>query len=537
MITKIQNTPISYANRDLKNNNASFKGIETLVAGAVPAISALRFLDNSPAIGACVVDLGSMVIPRTVVDTKNRGVDSGVETGIREGSSTVNHAIVGLVGAGAASAVTSAVRINSKYSGVEAQKIFANNDAIDVFADFWKKSGNNPTKYYEAVLESIEGLDASTWKKFLPTDGEDSISKLAEKLAGSNELTKDLKQELLNKIVKNTGARGKFKLAAGADGKQVSESLDILLENMTVLGKNFAAKGVDNLDNFVKDLKGVKKYSALLGLGISTVIGCSIQPINKYLTKKRTGKEGFVGVEGREPDKSAKFKLQKAGMAALMGLLAFSTITTKPSEFIGKLQFTSKIPNLNQFKLLYGMTIMSRFLSARDKNELRESSIKDFLGFANWLILGGIVSKGVARILPGGKDLINYTESGKTGIKKAFDWIGKASIKNYDEVLLKTASKVVDENGKALGFSKLMKLADSATKAKVGKLALAQIAGYLYSGVVLGMGIAKLNIFITNKVEKGNKKVAKEPATVSPNVKYFAQNSDMKNAVFSKIQG
>ena len=52
---------------------------------------------------------------------------------------------------------------------------------------------------------------------------------------------------------------------------------------------------------------------------------------------------------------------------------------------------------MNQFKFIYGMTIMSRIFAARDKNETRESVIKDTLGFANWLILGGFVSKLAAK--------------------------------------------------------------------------------------------------------------------------------------------
>lgn len=61
---------------------------------------------------------------------------------------------------------------------------------------------------------------------------------------------------------------------------------------------------------------------------------------------------------------------------------------------------------MNQFKFIYGMTIMSRIFAARDKNETRESVIKDTLGFANWLILGGFVSKLAAKAFD--KNIVNY---------------------------------------------------------------------------------------------------------------------------------
>lgn len=47
----------------------------------------------------------------------------------------------------------------------------------------------------------------------------------------------------------------------------------------------------------------------------------------------------------------------------------------------------------------------------------------------------------------------------------------------------------------------MVKLADSATKKKLGILTIAQIVGYAYSGIVLGRGIPKLNIYLTNRRE------------------------------------
>ena len=56
-------------------------------------------------------------------------------------------------------------------------------------------------------------------------------------------------------------------------------------------------------------------------------------------------------------------------------------------------------------------------------------------------------------------------------------------------------------------------------------LSIAQVAGYLYSGLVLGVGIPKLNIYMTNKseakrkarlAEEKAKKSASEPAQQVP---------------------
>ena len=60
-------------------------------------------------------------------------------------------------------------------------------------------------------------------------------------------------------------------------------------------------------------------------------------------------------------------------------------------------------------------------------------------------------------------------------------------------------TQIFDETGKVLPYEKLVELADGATKTKLKYIKYAQLAGYLYSGLVLGIGIPKLNIYLTNR--------------------------------------
>ena len=98
-----------------------------------------------------------------------------------------------------------------------------------------------------------------------------------------------------------------------------------------------------------------------------------------------------------------------------------------------------------------------------------------------------------------------------------------------DEVLyrgLKAAGIDSVENGNALSFKQLMKKLSSSqvseairkeTKGKLRALNIAQVAGYLYSGLVLGVGIPKLNIYMTNKSEEKRKaKIAAQKAKQQP---------------------
>ena len=377
-------------------------------------------------------------------------------------------------------------------------------------------------QFFDGFLQNIKGLNGTEWKKISDTakdDIVDGLVSLAEKTellskakgADKSKLAKEvkaLKNTVVSKVTKDTGAQASFKMNAGAGLKDVSSSIGELVDNAVSLSNAFKSKSKDTLPNFVKALKGNKVASTLLGMGICAAMCISVQPINRYLTKKRTGSDGFVGVEGKGGDNSKGFKAAKAAAGIAFPIFSLKTIG-KMSDLVSNIQFNSKVPTLNQFKFLYGFTIGSRFLSSRDSNELRESVIKDTLGYTNWLILGGMVSKLTARAL-GGKELINnpVAQEGKKGLGYAFKWLSKASVKSFDEVLLPAAEKIT-KDGKALKFSELFKNADSATKAKVAKIATSQVAGYLYSGLVLGVGIAKLNIFITKKLQA--KKNANKP--------------------------
>lgn len=81
------------------------------------------------------------------------------------------------------------------------------------------------------------------------------------------------------------------------------------------------------------------------------------------------------------------------------------------------------------------------------------------------------------------------------------NWITSSALKTRDEVLHAGLGAKAFKDGKALSYSEMVKLADQATKKKLGVLKKAQLAGYLYSGLVLGIGIPRLNIFLTNRRE------------------------------------
>ena len=169
-------------NRKGNNNTPSFGNAALASALMVAPNVFLRFLDTNQAWGANLVDVGSMVIPRTAYDMKNRGLATGLETGRRESTGTFNHAMVGVYGTVAGALL--AMGLNSAYK-FKAHKIFANNDTLNILGDKWYNAlhsgSNDPLKSYlqdvtsnmklynPARKDAVEGFaDMTTDDKDLP---------------------------------------------------------------------------------------------------------------------------------------------------------------------------------------------------------------------------------------------------------------------------------------------------------------------------------------------------------------------------------
>lgn len=537
-----------------KKDNTNFTGLyDSYVLG-------LRFLDTNQAWGANAVDLGSMVIPRTAVDLVNRGPAAGAETGRREVSGTANHSLVGVYGTLAGLLLASS--INSKY-GIKAHKLFVDDETLDILGKAWDKQvkagKSDPLReYLTDVFKGAETRVGDDWVKISDNSINRVVDKFTEVLNSKDApitISKDLKAYVQSVITHATGSENSFRLSAEQKTNSISNLLDSIYNvSRTFVNKNqnitkeFAEDLANN--NFLADLKHMNLRRSMLGLGIASAIGMSIQPLNIYLTKKKTGSDGFVGVEGRQKDNSAGFKGLKVAAAGIFGggILATIGLEDGVKGLLKKIQFRGLIPTLDQFKFIYGVTIMSRFLAARDKDELRESVVKDVLGFFNWLILGNFVAKMSANAMD--QNLLNYSE--KEHGKGFFNKLIKAPLVSRDEVLhraLKAANIDSIENGKALSFKQMLKKLASPnvseairkeTKGKLRALNIAQLAGYLYSGLVLGVGIPKLNIYMTNKSEAKRKariaaeKAKQQPAQPSVNDQYQAMMKPDNLAFLSK---
>ena len=513
---------------------------------------ALRFLATNQGVGANLTDLSFMVLPRTISDAQ-RGPAACLETARREASGTANHSLIGAYGLASGILLAALMGIDKSY-GTNVNAMFTAPETLNILAENKAKQVLNKTSQVEYLKETlanlkaynptVSGADKEGFVK-LSEQTIDDIAKLLDTALNDKNVTykkwADKKasgslQVAMNKIIANTGAESKYVLESADKKVASSTSLKTLLEDIYKVSNAFNKEEVKKaFEEQIKNGKGiadnafVKKFSKFMktrsaaGFVIGTAIGMSIQPLNIYLTKLKTGSDGFVGVEGRSKDNSTGFKVLKGVASAGFLGMTLATLGTGFKGFMDKMAFKGFWPTISQLKGIYGLTIISRILATRDKDELREALTKDTLGFLSWLVLGDFVNRITAETMD--KSVMNRTKD--VADKGFFKRIFNSSLKTRDEILVETLAKngidTVKKDGDktvAKTFKELMKDLDKlpeqirkTTKKRLGTLNKAQLAGYAFSGLVLGIGIPNLNIYLTNKLDKQRKeKAAREAA-------------------------
>ena len=513
---------------------------------------ALRFLATNQGVGANLTDLGFMVIPRVATDAK-RGPAACIETTRREASGTFNHSMIGTYGVASGAIAALLMGLDKKY-GTKANSMFVAPETLEILAENKAnqlKHNKSQLEYLKETFRNIKAFNPSA--KNADKDGfiklsketADEVAKIIDSALNDKAMTfktweKDATnnsmQVVVNKIIGSTGAESKY-ILENTEKKIVSTTnLKTLLEDVYKVSDSFNKDKVkqafeEQIKNgkSIKDNAFIQKFSkfmktrAAAGVLIGTAVGMSVQPLNIYLTKKKTGSDGFVGVEGRSKDTSTSFKLMK-GLAGIgFGGLTLATLGTGLKGFMSKMAFNGFWPTISQLKGIYGLTIISRLMATRDKDELRESLTKDTLGFLSWLVLGDFVNRMTAEKLD--SSIMNRTKENAN--KGFFKRVFNSSLKTRDEILIETLTQngieTIKKDGEktiAKTFKEMIKDLDKlpeqvrkATKKRLSTLNKAQLAGYAFSGLVLGLGIPNLNIYITNKLDKKRKaKLAEQQA-------------------------
>ena len=450
--------------------------------------NALYTLSNNDMLNASFVDVFAMDTPRTIVETKHRGKQAGIEMGFREYTGTFiaefSAAVFAiLVSKFISKKLNPEVKVNSSS--------WITNNGLNIFSEIYDKSDKTPKGYVENVLNSMSGIAGNKTKEFSKIDKDKTIpviKKLTNLITDrtlDNKTEKKVLTDIQNEIINLLGADNNITIKG--DKNTLSANLTHVLRDITDSGKNiFFTNTKSDSNHILSKLKTMNNLRIGIAIPLSMGLAITNQYLNRYLTKKRTGIDNFVGENGYDKnvaDKNEKKtekglwlkKILSAGVFVLM--LSKVMGVKKPVDLVKKLEFDGPATSGNAIKTIYGTLILGRIFASKDSTELRETNVRDYLGFLNWLVLGGFVAKGVGQALdPKQKNLFNITKEGK-GIGH---WLKDVSLKSQKEIIAQGGN----------------------VKANLLKLNIAQISGIIYSTVMLGILLPKLNIWMTRGKHK-----------------------------------
>jgi hypothetical protein len=103
-------------------------------------------------------------------------------------------------------------------------------------------------------------------------------------------------------------------------------------------------------------------------------------------------------------------------------------------------QFSGIMPIIAQSRVISAITNIGRISAASDKTELKETTLREYLGFFNLYVLGDYVTKLTATLFEKrykGLNIMNASSNlpkDANVFKKTMHWLKDVSIKSFDEI-------------------------------------------------------------------------------------------------------
>jgi len=462
MIERI-NTNITNIDRNKVKKQPKFTG---LVDGATNLI---QMCEQSPMINVAVLDLATAIIPRTVIEGETNPY-AGVEAFRRESSGLiVNCLIPSLIVLGIAKAIQKPIMGHD----TKMSDCWANEDTINLVDKYWQnasdvaKDGNgkliftedkNKAKVYNTIkniLDETEGIDGTKTIKFNNFKFHDSVKTLTENVF-KEKFTKKEINDAYKSIVGKTHVAENI-MIKGHGSELFSQNLESIIKNAPKILKELTSGKVPSVEVFAKQAKRLLFTKSLLGLGVIIPLAVSMQPINRWITAKTSGKKGapiyrdFGQAEDKElssKEKSALFQQKLISVGTMVGV-ALLSIMKKPSLQMLKniSQFKGSFPSMDQARVISTATFASRMMASEDKNDLREATVRDIATFSAFYFLGDYVAKGIATFIQKTKgiELINVLKAPDKNanvFKKFGHWAKHTALKSSDEIVGESAKKM-----------------------------------------------------------------------------------------------
>jgi len=459
MINRINQNSVNRKNIYPSKNQPQFKG-----GPADVLIAAVQMCEKNPMVNVAVLDLATAIVPRTIIESETNPY-AGFEAFRRESSGLiVNCMIPSIIVLGIAKAVESPIMGGHSNMG----SCWASENTIDLVSKYWKETPESPVikngktlytgekaKVYNTIkkiLEDTEGVDGTEVKSFNGKNFDESITKLTENVYSAKYSKKET-SEAFKKIVAQTNISENIKIK-GHGKEYYGESLESVIRDTPKILKDIVHGKTHDAASFASKAKRLLNTKSFLGLGVIIPLAISMQPLNRWITEKMSGKKGapiykdFAHSQAKEltpKEKSDLFKQKLVSVGSMVGVALLSMMKLPAKQMF---QFKGIFPTMDQARLISTATFASRMASSEDKNDLREATVRDIATFSSFYFLGDYVAKGIASGIEKANPhikLINVLEKSDKNagpLQKFWHWAKHTSIKSSDELVGANAKRM-----------------------------------------------------------------------------------------------
>ena len=463
-----------------RNNNTPRKGNDAQKNPAFKGgladlpILLVQQCEKQPMVNVSVLDLSTAIIPRTIVETKESNSYAGFEAFRRESSGLiVNCLIPSFIVMGVASLLQRPIM--SGFHKANLINTWANGDSIDKIHKFYHEANGatQEEKIYNTFrneLGSLSGVDAHATKyfdeildikkdkngNFVGKIGNEKVHNAVNefvKLTQSDKYSSKQFKKAYRDIVEETLVAENIKFHG--DKSYFSNNLESLCEDTVKMLRGVVKENITDADKLTKYFNKAKRlvnWKSIGGLGIIIPLAISMQPINRWITRKTSGRKGAPiykdfnkDTEHKEltPKEKRELLAQKfISIGSMIGVCGLSMFMDRPI-LKNIFQFKGIFPTMDQARIISTATFASRMGASEDKNELREATVRDIATFSSFYFLGDYVAKGIATFLEHkhkkeGVHLINRLKEAPDKdanmFKKFWHWAKHTSLKSSDEL-------------------------------------------------------------------------------------------------------
>lgn len=444
--------------------NQSFGGVGDFI------IQGVQLCERHPMVNVSVLDLSTAIIPRTIIETysgdatvdengkKKRKANAfaGMEAFRRESSGLIiNCLIPGFIVAGVAKLVQRPIM--KGFDKTNLAGVWANSDSLDKISKYYlgAKGATEDEKVFntfKTMLHDLEGADGDVPKKGLVKfssfeDLDKNARELTDCVMQKNKPFKDAYRHLIDKT--HIGEHIQFKDEKGF----FSSNLESLMENSVKVIKEFHKENITTdkgVTDYIAKAKKLVKVKSLAGLGLIIPLAVAAQPINRWLTRRSSGKKGApiydefkdkhskTEINLSDKDKADLFKQKIVSVSSMVGVALLSMMKMPSMKM---LEFNGIFPSMDMARIVSTSTFASRMAASEDKNELKLSTVRDITTFASMYFLGDYAAKGVATAMekanPELKLLNRFKDTDKDAnvFKKFWNWVKNTSLKSSDELV------------------------------------------------------------------------------------------------------